>query len=62
MHIGNAISRYSVVLVILLAAIAVALFFGSRTEKGKAMLARFAKHFRFFSSMAQQQAAAGLPM
>ena len=56
MHIGNAISRYSVVLVILLAAIAAALFFGSRTEKGKAVLARFAKHFRFFSSMAQQQA------
>ena len=39
-----------------LAAIAAALFFGSRTEKGKAVLARFAKHFRFFSSMAQQQA------
>ena len=56
MHIGNAISRYSVVLIILLAAIAAALFFGSRTEKGKAVLARFAKHFRFFSSMAQQQA------
>ena len=56
MHIGNAISRYSVVLVILLAVIAAALFFGSRTEKGKAVLARFAKHFRFFSSMAQQQA------
>ena len=56
MHIGNAISRYSVVLVILLAAIAAALFFGSRTEKGKAVLARFAKHFRFFSSMAQQRA------
>lgn len=56
MHIGNAISRYSVVLVILLAAIAAALFFGSHTEKGKAVLARFAKHFRFFSSMAQQQA------
>ena len=56
MHIGNAISRYSVVLVILLAAIAAALFFGSRTEKGKAVLARFAKHFRFFSSMTQQQA------
>ena len=56
MHIGNAISRYSVVLVILLAATAAALFFGSRTEKGKAVLARFAKHFRFFSSMAQQQA------
>lgn len=54
MHIGNAISRYSVVLVILLAAIAAALFFGSHTEKGKAVLARFAKHFRFFSSMAQQ--------
>lgn len=54
MHIGNAISRYSVVLVILLAAIAAVLFFGSRTEKGKAVLARFAKHFRFFSSMAQQ--------
>lgn len=56
MHIGNAINRYSVVLVILLAAIAAALFFGSRTETGKAALAKFAKHFRFFSSMAQQQA------
>ena len=56
MQIGNAISRYSVVLVVLLAATAAALFFGSRTEKGKAVLAKFAKHFRFFSSMAQQQA------
>ena len=55
MQIGNAISRYSVVLVVLLAT-AAALFFGSRTEKGKAVLAKFAKHFRFFSSMAQQQA------
>lgn len=56
MQIGNAISRYSVVLVVLLAATAAALFFGSRTEKGKAALAKFVKHFRFFSSMAQQQA------
>ena len=56
MQIGNAISRYSVVLVVLLAATAAALFFGSRTEKGKAVLVKFAKHFRFFSSMAQQQA------
>lgn len=55
MQIGNAISRYSVVLVVLLAATAAAVF-GSRTEKGKAVLAKFAKHFRFFSSMAQQQA------
>lgn len=55
MQIGNNISRYSSLLVILLALLAAVLFFGSRTQKGKSVLHQCSIHLPFFADLTAKQ-------